>query len=228
MTKLTVQDIREQALYTAKDAACFLRLPSSTARAWAFGQPTAPMPGRRRFEPLIHPADGRRLKLSFINLVELSVLATIRRVHDVPMPQVRKAMRFLRERMPTRHPLADHEFQTDGLDLFVEKFGQLLNLNRQGQLEIKDAVKAYLKSVERDSKGIPIKLPLPLRDPRTGKPSQVVIDPERGFGRPVLDGVGVRTEIVVQRFRAGEGIPSIARDYAISDEAVEDVIRLAA
>jgi len=177
---------------------------------------------------VIVAADPKGRRLSFMNLVELSVLAAIRRLHSVPLPKVRKAMVYLRRQFPTAHPLADHDFQTNGVDLFVEKFGQLLNISKEGQVEMKNLIQAYLRGIQRDGKGIPVKLPLPIRDPRTGEPSKVVIDPSIGFGRPVVDGAGVRAELVVERFRAGEGIASIASDYALPREVIEDVIRLAA
>jgi uncharacterized protein (DUF433 family) len=224
----TVSDIREMPLYSAADAAHFLRIPLSTARAWSFGQPYRPVEGQRRFEAVIAAADRKDHRLSFINLVELSVLATIRRLHSVPLPKVRTAMNYLRKKFPSPHPLADNDFKTNGVDLFVEKVGQLVNISKEGQVEMKDLIQAYLRGIQRDSKGIPIKLPLPIRDPLTQQPSKVVIDPSRGFGRPVVDGIGVRTEVVVERFRAGEGIASLAQDYALAADVVEDVIRLAA
>ena len=53
----------------------------------------------------------------------------------------------------------------------------------------------------------------------------MVIDPERGYGRPVLDGRGIRTEVVIERFQAGESITSLANDYGLSAATVEDILR---
>lgn len=222
MSRPTSKDIRETPLYSAAEAAHYLRLPASTVRAWSFGQTYRGRSGEPfQFEPVIAVADRKNRRLSFINLIEILVLAAIRRRHRVPLPQVRNAVSYLRKRFPSPHPLADHDFQTNGVDLFVEKFGEILNISREGQIEMKQLIEASLRCVERDDKGIPVKLYL-ARDHRR---SCVVIDPNRGFGRPVLDGSGVRTEVVVERFNAGEAIASLADDYALDVNVIEDIIR---
>lgn len=217
MTRPTAADIRQMPLYSAAEAARYLRLPVSTVRAWSFGQ--------RGFRPVVDAADPEGRRLSFVNLVELLVLAAIRRQHHVKLQQVRGAVEFLQKRYPSAHPLADNQFQTNEIDLFVEKYGQLLNISRDGQLAMKEGIQRYLKLVERDASGVPFKLHLPRRADTPEPMAAVVIDPARGFGRPVLDGRGIRIEIVVERFRAGESIADLAEDYGLSGAMVEDILR---
>jgi hypothetical protein len=58
---------------------------------------------------VIKPASRETRRLSFLNLIELLVLAAIRHKHAVSLPQVRRALRFLERRFPSPHPLADHQ-----------------------------------------------------------------------------------------------------------------------
>ena len=225
MSRPTANDVRRMPLYTAAEAARFLHLPVSTVRAWAFGQGYRAKGEHRRFQPVINTADPKGRRLSFVNLVELLVLAAIRKEHHVELRQVRRAVEFLRKRFPSAHPLADNQFQTDGLDLFVEKYGDLLNISRDGQVAMKELIQRYLKLVERDASGVPFKLHLPRRAGTPEPLVAVVIDPERGYGRPVLDGRGIRTEVIVERFQAGESIESLAEDYGLKVLAVEDILR---
>lgn len=225
MNRPSVDDIRRMPLYSAAEAARFLHLPVSTVRAWAFGQGYPVKNERRHSPPVISTADLKAKRLSFLNLVELLVLAAIRRQHHVPLPQVRRAVDFLRKRFPSPFPLADHQFQTDGMHLFVEKFGELINLSREGQVAIKALIQQYLRLVERDSSGVPFKLHLPRAAASAQAMAAVVIDPRYGFGRPVLDGRGIRAEVIVERFQAGESIASLAADYSLGVDAVEDVLR---
>jgi uncharacterized protein (DUF433 family) len=225
MTRPTAQDIRRMPLYTAAEAARFLRLPASTVRAWAFGQGYEVNGQPRRFQPVISTADPKGRRLSFVNLVELLVLAAIRKEHQVELKQVRSAVEYLRKTFPSAHPLADNDFQTNGIDLFLEKYGELLNISRDGQVAMKEVIQQYLKLVERDASGVPFKLHLPRRADAPEPLAAVVIDPERGYGRPVLDGRGIRTEVVVERFQAGESIASLADDYNLGVGAVEDILR---
>lgn len=226
MKRPTAADIRNLPLYSPSEAARFLRVPASTVRAWAFGQGYKSKSGEnRRFKPVIDTADPDARRLSFVNLVELLVLAAIRKEHQVELRQVRSAVEYLRKKFPSKHPLADNDFQTDGIDLFVEKYGDLLNISRDGQIAMKEIIQQYLKLVERDASGVPFKLHLPRRADGPEPLAAVVIDPERGFGRPVLDGHGIRTEVVVERFQAGESIASLADDYGLDASMIEDVLR---
>jgi len=217
-------DLRETPLYTATEAAHYLRVPVSTVRAWTFGQGQH-KDGSKRFKPVIELSKRQGRQLSFINLVELFVLTAIRRRHGVALPQVRKALDYLKKGFPSAHPLADHEFQTNGVDLFVEKFGEYLNLSRDGQIEMKQLIEARLRCVMRDAAGVPLKLYLtPASDPHA-KLGIVLIDPRFGFGRPVIEGTGIRTEVILGRFAAGETMDSIAEDYGRSRAEIEEVVR---
>jgi uncharacterized protein (DUF433 family) len=222
----TTDSFREAALYTTTEVAHYLRLPVSTVRAWAFGQGYESKDGApKRFRPVIDVADRKARRLSFINLVELFVLSAIRRRYVVQLRQVRKALDYLKKHFPSKHPLADHQFQTDGIDLFVEKFGEYLNLSQQGQIEIKAMITARLRCVMRDDQGNPLKLYLAPRGADGSERGIVVIDPRLSFGRPVIEGTGIRTEVVIDRFRAGEPIQSIAADYSRRPEEIEEIVR---
>ncbi len=212
------QDVREAPAYTITEAAGYLRLPKSTLRAWMLGQ--------KGFQPVINIADKPGRRLSFINLVEAFVLAGIRREHSIPLPKVRRAVAYLRRTFKTNRPLAEERFATDGVDLFVEKFGALIGATQDGQLQMREIIRGRLKQVRRDPKGIPEKIVLfPARGEGVRPVGDVVIDPHLSFGRPVLDGFGLRTVIVAERFEAGEQIEELAKEYDVPPEAIENAIR---
>lgn len=225
MTFPTPHAIQEAPRYTASEAARYLRVPVSTVRAWAFGQAYESKGGIKHFRSVIELADRAGKKLSFINLVELFVLTAIRRRHGVALKQVRRALDYLKRKFPSTHPLADNQFETDGIDLFVEKFGEYLAISKEGQLVIRELIAQRLRCVMRDKQGNPLKLILISRPSKFGTEGVVVIDPRLGFGRPVIDGTGIRTEVIVDRFRAGEMIESIADDYSRPASDIEEIVR---
>ena len=45
------------------------------------------------------------------------------------------------------------------------------------------------------------------------------------FGRACVRGAGITTEVIADRFRAGETIPHIAEDYGMSSALVRDAVR---
>ncbi|RPH78337.1 MAG: DNA-binding protein, partial [Nitrospiraceae bacterium] len=111
-------DVREVSSYGVMEAAHYLRIPRTTIRDWVSGRHYHSNAGVRFSKPIIQVPDPAVKLLSFMNLVEIHVLDAIRRKHDIPLEKVRTAMNSLSRQFPSRHPLADQEFVTDGLNLF--------------------------------------------------------------------------------------------------------------
>jgi uncharacterized protein (DUF433 family) len=218
-------DIRELPAYGVLEAAHYLRIPGTTVRAWFVGTSYGDSQHRRRFHPVIEPATKSPTILSFINLVEAHVLDAIRRQHHVELPKVRNAVYYLKRHLGSQHPLVEHRFETDGIDLFVEKYGQLISVSQDGQLAVKDLLKAHLRRIEWDTSGLPIRLYPFTRKRDLDEPKNIVIDPFISFGRPIIAGTGVVTEVVAERFKAGESADELADDYGCERLKIEEAIR---
>lgn len=201
-------------------------MPLSTLRAWCLGQGYRADGKTRRFQPLIHLDANDRRALSFLNLVEAHVLAAIRRQHHVPLPKVRQALAYVSKQLNTPRPLVELEFQTDGVDLFLEKLGSLINVTQEGQTEMAEMIRDHLKRIERDSAGVPVRLYLFTRhDHIRNQPSPVVVDPQIAFGCPVLAGRSVPTAVLADRFKAGDSLSQLAEDYDTSPQQIEEALR---
>ena len=214
-------DPRELPAYTISEAAHYLAVPAATVRYWSVG--------RDDYAPLIEvPAHAPTL-LSFLNLTELHVLAAIRRTHEVKMPSIRRAIRYLaahaRQAMDKRHPLLSHALETDGLDLFIEQYGQTINISRAGQTAMREIISAALRRIDRDPAGVPIKLYPFTRSATDDTPALIVIDPRLSAGRPVIAGTGLATQLIAERYKAGESISDLAQDYERGNEEIEEAIR---
>lgn len=206
-------------LYTVRQAAHLAGLPLATAARW-----TATAAGL-----LVQPPG--EAGLSFLNLVELHVLAAIRRHHQVPLGKVRHAVQYVRQAFGTDHPLAERQFETDGVDLFIQELDTTINASRQGQVAIRELVAAYLRRIERDTAGFPLRL-FPLYQTGvdtalevTNAPAFIAVDPTISFGRPILASSGIPVDIVVSRYRAGDSIRELVTDYQLSETAVEEALR---
>src|SRR5579864_1308853 len=229
-TRYKANNPRLSPAYSLAEAAHYLRMPQQTLRSWVAGR-MYPVAGQsKRSRPLIHLDDPERRYLSFINLVEAHVLAAIRRRHDVKLPKVRKALDYVQRQFRIERPLIDQAFQTDGLDLFVERYGELINASREGQRAMKEIIGVYLKRIERDAKGFPIKLYPFTRDtqaeaaPRSD-PRVVVMNPTISFGRPVIAGTGIPVSSIYERYRAGDSVADLAQDFRLEISAIEEAIR---
>jgi len=219
-------DVREVPSYGVMEAAHYLRIPRTTIRDWVSGRHYSSNTGMRFSRPIIHVPDPALKSLSFMNLVEIHVLDAIRRKHDIPLEKVRTAVNYLTKQFPSRHPLADQEFVTDGLNLFIKKFSQLINISQAGQLAIHEVLQAHLHRIERDLKGIPVRLyPFTRKRDLQEEPKAVVIDPQVSFGRPVLAGTGIPTAVIAERYKAGESVDDLADDYGRRRLEIEEAIR---
>ena len=220
------EDPRHVPAYSLSEAAHYLRLPAPTLRGWALGQPYVTSSGRQRFfQPIIALPDRDCRLLSFMNLVEAHVLDAIRREHEVSLEKVRKALAYLGKHIHSAHPLAEQGFETDGADLFVRHYGQLVNISPSGQLAMRKVIEAHLRRIERDEEGLAARLYPFTRKRAPDEPKVVVIDPRVSFGRPVLMGSGIPTAMIAERYKAGESIDELAEDYGRRRLDIEEAIR---
>jgi uncharacterized protein (DUF433 family) len=214
-------DPREQPAYTIAEAAHYLDLPVPTIRYWATGSTNC--------DPLVDVPARHPVLLSFLNLAELHVLAAIRREHAISMPKVRTALAYLaqhtRRDPDRRHPLISADLETDGLDLFIDEYGRLINISREGQTVIREVVRAALSRVERGPEGIPVKLYPFTRKAIEDAPAMIVIDPRLSAGRPVIAGTGLATQVIAERYKAGESVRELAYDYGRERAEIEEAIR---
>jgi uncharacterized protein (DUF433 family) len=219
------RDERTAPTYTISEASHYLLIPVATLRSWTVGRYYPVQDGRRRFYPVISVGQTTPVLLSCDNLIEAHVLDAIRRVYGIQLPKVRSAISYLKREFGSKHPLIEQRMETNGKDLFVRRFGQLVGASQGGQLAIPGLMEAYLRRIERDEQGFASRLFPFTRKRQLDEPKVVVIDPLISFGRPVLVGTGVRTSIVAERYKAGESIQELAEDYGRRQLDIEEAIR---
>lgn len=222
------RDPRDLPSYTSREAARYVRLPLRTVQNWSFGFHTY------GGDPLIHVADHERHLLSLWNVAELHVLGALRRYHRIPPQKLRIAIRYLEETFDSRHPLLSEMMLTDGVSIFVEQAGALINATRSGQLAMRQLMEAHLRRIDQDVDGLAIRLyPFVRHDPNTRRPPPMLpdepriisLDPRVRFGRPVIVETGIPTEEVAERFRAGDTVQQLAEEYGRRSQEIEEAIR---
>lgn len=220
-------DQRELPRYGIKESAYYLGIPKATLVSWAEGR-YYPLKhgGRKFFKPLIDMRGGSLL--SFYNLVEAHILKSMRKLYALHVLEIRSAIQYIARRFPSVHPLITEQFWTDGKDLLVKKLELTIDASSGGQLGLRPVLDLYLRRIERDRFGLPMQL-FPFRVGWREKideepPKTVVIDPDVSSGRPVVYGTGVMTCILSGRYKAGERIGELARDYGLSRHRVEEAI----
>ena len=220
-------------LYSVFEASRYLQIPENTLRSWVAGRAYPLRSGvSRRSEPVIELADPERSRLSFNNLTEAHVLDALRRQYQVELPQIRRAVSYLREQFRTPHPLVHHQMLTDRKHVFCEATGlkDLINASKHGQLAMRDLFALHLQRVEWDKDGFVARLYPFTRSRRTpaeeaSQPRVVTMDPRVEFGRPVLKLSAVPTAVIADRYKAGESIADLAEDYGEEPLNIEEAVR---
>jgi uncharacterized protein (DUF433 family) len=209
------RDLRELASYGVRETAHALALPASTVRAWSVGA--------EGMKALIRPARRAPLALSFWNVVELFVLASMRRHHGISMPRVRRALDFVERDLHVAKPLLAAQFLTEGVDLFVDHYGRLINVSASGQLALREVITGALHRIERDVDGSALGI-FPWLD-RVDEPRLVELNVHRAFGRLVVAGTSLPVEALAERWRAGDTIDHLAEEYRLDRQTIEASLR---
>jgi uncharacterized protein (DUF433 family) len=214
-------DVRTTPAYSVGEAARHLRLSPGTLRAWVTGRPYPTSSGERQSARLIKLAQTRPAMLSFWNLVEAHVLRALRTEHGVSVPALRKAIRYAENELGIERLLLSSDLKTEAGRLFLERYGELIDLSSSGQLAMKRMLEAHLRRVEWDPARLPVRLYPFLAGAETHGDRAIAIDPRVAFGRPVVLSAGVSTHAIVQRLDAGESVADIAGDYGLTQVDIE-------
>jgi len=210
-------DVRFEPAYQLSEAARYIHVPRKTVWNWFRGLSDKPV--------LNLASDDHQTYISFIGLAEAHVLSSMRTKHGVPLQRIRRALNHLKREFHSEHPLVEFYFQTDGLDLFIEELGSLINVSRYGQTGMRDVLELYLSRIERGDDGLPIRLYPFTQNTIETDPRIIVIDPSVSFGRPMIRRSGITTSAVTERFKSGESIASLADDFNRDPAEIEAAIR---
>ncbi|MBW3564390.1 MAG: DUF433 domain-containing protein [Acidobacteria bacterium] len=136
---------------------------------------------------------------------------------------VRQALSWAEKELSIENLLLRQELCTAGGEIFLDRYGGLINLSASGQLAMRRMFDTHLQRVEWGELRLPVRLyPFMVAEQIDAKP--ILIDPEISFGRPVISRAFISTRTLLDRIDAGESIDEVAADYEISSEAVEEAI----
>jgi DNA-binding transcriptional MerR regulator/uncharacterized protein (DUF433 family) len=161
--------------------------------------------------------------LSFLDLLEIRFVDAFRK-HGVSWKTIRSAMGKACELLQERHPFSSKKFLTDGKDILylVEQENrdpQLLNLlNDQYELQklLEHCLHEGLEFTPDD---------IASRWWPRGQLHDVVIDPARSFGKPIVASAGVPTGILYASFLAEScSVDRVAHWFALSPAQVVEAV----
>jgi uncharacterized protein (DUF433 family) len=137
---------------------------------------------------------------------------------------LRQALRYAEERLGVERLLLRQELCTKAGEIFLERYGQLIDLSASGQLAMRRIFGEHLKRVVWDPRRFPVRLYPFLSSETIARDRPIAIDPRISFGRPVIVRRGVSTHVIAERIDAGESVQDLASDYDLTAGEIEQAV----
>lgn len=205
--------VLDREMYSEAAAARLLRVAQSTLHWWLEGRPP-------RYRPVIRPEPTGSRAVTWAEFVEAALLRSYRRVHDVPLKELRIFIDYMRQEFQVPYPLADRRpFVGSGRRLVVD-------LQNRSQLDPDFCLVAVANGQEVltapgeeffervDWSGDKPSGWRPHDDPD----SPVRINPLQRFGLPAVGGIS--TDAIAGELDGGASIEEVAADFRLDVETV--------
>lgn len=208
--------VLEREMYSEAEAARLLRVPQSTLHYWLEG-------GTRRgkeYRPVLREsAKGARV-VTWAEFIEAGLLCQYRRMHNVPMAELRTFIDLLRDELGIPYPLADQTpYIGQGRQLVVkaqDKAGLapefFLVAKARQQLVLMPTSQSFVDRVTWVDEVATSWRPHDEAD------SPVRVEPLSRFGRPNVSGIS--TEVLWEHDEAGESVAEISDAFDVSEKEV--------
>lgn len=204
--------------YGFADADHLAGVSRGTSRRWLSGYAYTRQAGWRVSRPPITPGAANHAAVSFIDLLEIVAIGRLKEF-GFSLSRIRQLVSNCQELIGVSRPLTTLKFKTDGQEIFVDKGDVLLEVGRRkGMQAWNEILEPFLRDLDYTAGLASRWWPL-------GKDKPIVIDPEYGYGFPVVANSGVRTEIILERFRASDLEAQIARDFNLQPIEVERALQ---
>jgi DNA-binding transcriptional MerR regulator/uncharacterized protein (DUF433 family) len=217
-------------IYPLGQAARLVGAEPRSVRRWLLGYSWSHKGQRRRSEPLwkseLAEAGLAEPSISFHDLLELRLVHAFTK-HGVSLKVIRTTVDAAREQFDVDYPLTSRKFRTDGRKIFVEayeKSGQEHLLDVVGRQFVFKAViqPSLYAGIEYDGKIARRWFPL------TGAGAtqkDVVLDPSRQFGSPIVVGPSIPTDTLYASFLAERDVRRVGRIFDVPPRMVTAAVR---
>lgn len=215
----------ERPVYGFAQVDGLLGLKNGTARRWIDGYERR----GKDYSPVVRETRTNDELVTWGEFVETRLLATYRDA-KVPMVHMRPVVEGLRQRFQVRYPLATVRPYLDEERRVVYEVQQEVGLEDSMKLVVEASSGQYVLAPDvrrfrsiaqfEESEGESGLVVARLRP--LGERRQVVIDPARRFGVPVVR--STPTDVLAELVRAGEPVEWVAQQYDLTLEQVLDAL----
>lgn len=210
--------------YSVPEAARLIGARSATLRRWVLGYQYRDESGVIRAQsplwPLQYEIDEAPV-LGFRDLIEARVVSALRGA-GLGLQTVRLCLEEAGRIVGDDHPFSTRKFRTDGKRIFLEitrdaEEPELIDLKARQQVFHRIVAPSF-RDLDFDEDAAIRWWPLP-------NSKNIVIDPQRAFGQPIVAETGISTARIAEAFEAeGRSVTRLAKLYEISTQAVRDAL----
>ena len=206
-------------LYSIVEAARLTAVSTTTVSRWVKGYARLRHGERVEYPPLM-PANLRpiddKVALTFRDLMEVRFVGKLRAL-KVRWSEIDRTVSTARDILKTRYPFGSLVFKSDGARVFaeLEKGGRLLR-DRQFAFGVVFEQSLFAE-LEYEADQV-------VRWRPSAGSNVVVLDPQRSFGKPLLDEFDIQTRVVAEAVEAEGSAPRVAEWYDIPLHAVHAAV----
>ena len=213
----------DEPRYSYAEADRIAGVGRGTSKRWLKGYQYELPANRMVHQPPVASTQPVWPGVSFFELIEVAAIGRLKALRFT-LQGLRSLIGEARKLLGVSRPLVELRFRTDGRALFVQQTDgePLVSISRpKAQQAWDEILDPFLTTVEYQGD-------LAHRWWPMGHEQRVMVDPEYGFGQPVVEHTGVRTEILWEQFVAGRTSAQIACDFAVEAHLVERALQFEA
>lgn len=155
--------------------------------------------------------------VNFNTLIEFYTFYKLRE-KKLTVQSIRKYHSIISSDLDTPYPFAHSRISTDGNNVWYDQLGNLIKADGKKQFDLKPIIQPFLDKIDFGGTETAKRF-YPLF-PYKG----IVIDPQRQFGQPIINGTSIRAETLYNLYKGGEKKPFIAELYNLKTNQVTRAI----
>lgn len=225
-TPMNSQAVFGVGIYSYADAARFIGGDSKALRRWLLGYGARNANGIREHRPLWTPqlAETGIDGIGFRDLVELRFVRTFIDA-GVPFNLIRRTVEELRERLGREYPFTSTTFKTDGKRIFMELLSEAEGPALVDVVRRQNVIAKVIGPSLREGVELNIEDEATRWYPVHGS-KEIVFDPDRSFGQPILAKYGIPTVALAEAVTAEAGdAKRVARLFEVPLAAVRQAVK---
>jgi uncharacterized protein (DUF433 family) len=175
--------------------------------------------GRKLFsETYSWSVNQRNKAVNFYVLIELFTFFKLQEL-GVKAKTILKARTSIAKELNIDYPFASSELLTDGKRIWYKFEDAIVNADGSSQTNFVKIIKDFAINVDFSRTTFLAEKYWPL-----GRDINVVVDPHRQFGQPIIEGTSINAEVIYSMYKSGEPIDTISILYDLTEKEVNDAI----